>query len=188
MTGLPSIIIGIFIFSLLVYGHAQSGLAGALGLAIVMLPLIARSTQEVLRLVPNAQREGAFALGASRWRTVLGMILPSALGGIVTGTVLAVARAAGETAPLLFATRDLRAASSWNPHARDAEHAGADLHLVGVARPRGSQARLGGGARAARVRADREPRRTHRARSQPQKARTLNEEDEREPDGYDGGR
>lgn len=104
MTGLPSVIIAVFIFSLLVYGHAQNGVAGSLGLAIVMLPLVTRSTQEVLRLVPEAQREGAFALGASRWRTVLGIILPSALGGILTGTVLAVARAAGETAPLLFVT------------------------------------------------------------------------------------
>jgi phosphate transport system permease protein len=104
LIGLPSVIIAVFIFSLLVYGHAQNGLAGAIGLAIVMLPLITRSTQEVLRLVPTAQREGAYALGASRWRTVLGIILPASLGGILTGTVLAVARAAGETAPLLFAT------------------------------------------------------------------------------------
>ncbi len=104
MTGLPSVIIAVFIFSLLVYGHPQNGLAGSLGLAIVMLPLITRSTQEVLRLVPSAQREGAFALGASRWRTVVGIILPSAAGGILTGTVLAIARAAGETAPLLFVT------------------------------------------------------------------------------------
>ena len=114
MTGLPSIIIAVFIFSLLVYGHAQNGLAGALGLAIVMLPLITRSTQEVLRLVPDAQREGAFALGASRWRTVLGIILPSALGGIVTGAVLAIARAAGETAPLLFATGIYGRFVDWN--------------------------------------------------------------------------
>jgi phosphate transport system permease protein len=104
MNGLPSIIIGVFVFGLLVYGHAQTGYAGGFALSIVMLPLIARSTQEVLRLVPQAQREGAFALGASRWRTVLGIILPSALGGILTGTVLAIARAAGETAPLLFTT------------------------------------------------------------------------------------
>ena len=104
LTGLPSVIIAVFIFSLLVYGHAQNGLAGSLGLAIVMLPLITRSTQEVLRLVPSAQREGAFALGASRWRTVLGIVLPASLGGILTGTVLAIARAAGETAPLLFVT------------------------------------------------------------------------------------
>jgi phosphate transport system permease protein len=104
MNGLPSIIIGVFVFGLLVQGHTQSGYAGGFGLSIVMLPLIARSTQEVLRLVPRAQREGALALGASRWRTVLGIVLPSSLGGIMTGTVLAIARAAGETAPLLFAT------------------------------------------------------------------------------------
>jgi phosphate transport system permease protein len=104
MNGLPSIIIGVFVFGLLVNGHTQSGYAGGFALSIVMLPLIARSTQEVLRLVPQAQRESAFALGASRWRTVLGIILPSALGGILTGTVLAIARAAGETAPLLFTT------------------------------------------------------------------------------------
>jgi phosphate transport system permease protein len=104
MNGLPSIIIAVFIFGLLVYGHEQSGYAGGFALSIVMLPLIARSAQEVLRLVPQAQREGALALGASRWRTVLGIILPSALGGIVTGTVLSIARAAGETAPLLFTT------------------------------------------------------------------------------------
>jgi phosphate transport system permease protein len=115
MTGLPSVIIGVFIFSLLVAGHQQNGIAGSIGLAIVMLPLITRSTQEVLRLVPNAQREGAFALGASRWRTVLGIILPSALGGILTGTVLAVARAAGETAPLLFATGIFGRFVVWNP-------------------------------------------------------------------------
>ena len=104
MNGLPSIIIGVFVFGLLVQGHTQSGYAGGFGLSIVMLPLIARSTQEVLRLVPRAQREGALALGASRWRTVLGIVLPSSLGGIMTGTVLAIARPAGETAPLLFAT------------------------------------------------------------------------------------
>jgi len=104
MNGLPSVIIGIFVFGLLVDGHTQSGYAGGFALSIVMMPLIARSTQEVLRLVPSAQREGALALGASRWRTVLGIVLPSAFGGILTGTVLAIARAAGETAPLLFTT------------------------------------------------------------------------------------
>jgi phosphate transport system permease protein len=104
LNGLPSIIIGVFVFGLLVYGHPQNGWAGSVGLAIVMLPLVTRASQEVLHLVPAAQREGALALGASRWRTVLGITLPAAAGGIMTGTVLAVARAAGETAPLLFAT------------------------------------------------------------------------------------
>jgi len=104
LNGLPSIIIGVFVFGLLVYGHPQNGWAGSVGLAIVMLPLVTRATQEVLRLVPSSHREGALALGATRWRTVLGITLPSAAGGILTGTVLAIARAAGETAPLLFAT------------------------------------------------------------------------------------
>jgi phosphate transport system permease protein len=115
MNGLPSVIIGIFVFGLLVYGHPQNGLAGSYGLAIVMLPLVTRATQEVLRLVPSSQREGALALGASRWRTVLGVILPSALGGIVTGTVLAVARAIGETAPLLFVTSIYANTIQWDP-------------------------------------------------------------------------
>jgi phosphate transport system permease protein len=115
LNGLPSIIIGIFVFGLLVYGHPQNGMAGSYGLAIVMLPLITRATQEVLRLVPSSQREGALALGASRWRTVLGITLPSALGGILTGAVLAVARAAGETAPLLFATAIFGRTIEWNP-------------------------------------------------------------------------
>jgi phosphate transport system permease protein len=115
LNGLPSIIIGVFVFGLLVYGHPQNGWAGSVGLAIVMLPLITRGTQEVLRLVPSSQREGALALGASRWRTVLGITLPSAFGGILTGTVLAVARAVGETAPLLFATSIFGRTVNWNP-------------------------------------------------------------------------
>jgi phosphate transport system permease protein len=102
MNGLPSIIIGLFVFGLLVYGHQQSALAASIALAIIMLPLIARGSQEVLLLVPDNLREAAEALGVSRWRTVLTVILPSALGGIVTSTVIAVARAAGETAPLIF--------------------------------------------------------------------------------------
>jgi phosphate transport system permease protein len=102
INGLPSIIIGLFVFGLLVDHNTQSGFAGSVALAIIMLPLIARGTQEVLLLVPNNLREAADALGVSRWRTVLGVILPSALGGILTSTVLAVARAAGETAPLIL--------------------------------------------------------------------------------------
>jgi phosphate transport system permease protein len=115
MNGLPSIIIGVFVFGLLVYGHPQNGLAGSYGLAIVMLPLVTRATQEVLRLVPESQREGALALGVSRWRTIVGIILPSAFGGILTGTVLAVARAVGETAPLLFATSIFANTVQWDP-------------------------------------------------------------------------
>jgi phosphate transport system permease protein len=115
LNGLPSIIIGVFVFGLLVYGHPQNGWAGSVGLAIVMLPLITRATQEVLRLVPTSHREGALALGASRWRTVVGITLPSAMGGILTGTVLAIARASGETAPLLFATSIFGRTVNWNP-------------------------------------------------------------------------
>jgi len=102
LAGLPTIVIGIFVYALLVIGHTQSGLAGAVALAVIMLPLITRSTQEVLLLVPGTLREASLALGVRRWRTVLGVILPSSVGGILTGTVLAIARAAGETAPLLF--------------------------------------------------------------------------------------
>jgi phosphate transport system permease protein len=104
LNGVPSIVIGIFVFSLLIAGHHQSAIAGSISLAVIMLPLVARSTQEVLELVPGHLREGSFALGASRWRTVLGVVLPTAVGGIATGATLAVARAAGETAPLLFTT------------------------------------------------------------------------------------
>jgi phosphate transport system permease protein len=107
MNGLPSIVIGLFLFGLIVkVQHHQSGFAGSVALAIVMTPLIARSVQEVLRLVPHAMREAADALGVSRWRTVVGVVLPAAAGGIITGTILAVARAAGETAPLLILSSD----------------------------------------------------------------------------------
>jgi phosphate transport system permease protein len=102
LNGLPTIVVGLFVFGLLVVGGGQSGFAGAIALAIIMLPLIARAAQEVLRLVPNNMREAANALGVSHWRTIRGVILPSALGGILTGTILAVARAAGETAPLIL--------------------------------------------------------------------------------------
>jgi len=104
MNGLPSIIIGLFVFGLLVNHKQQSGIAASVALAIIMVPLIARGSQGVLLLVPGNLREAADALGVSRWRAVLGIVLPSALGGILTSTVLSVARAAGETAPLIFAT------------------------------------------------------------------------------------
>jgi phosphate transport system permease protein len=103
MQGLPTIVVGLFIVGLVVIPqHKQSGLAASLALAIVMLPLMARSSQEVLLLVPNSLREAADSLGVNRWRTVLTVILPSALGGIATGAILAIARAAGETAPVLL--------------------------------------------------------------------------------------
>lgn len=102
MNGIPAIVVGIFVFGVIVVGRGQSALAGSFALAILMVPLIARSTQEVLALVPGTLREASLALGVSRWRTVVGVVLPTTIGGIVTGTVLSVARVAGETAPLLF--------------------------------------------------------------------------------------
>ena len=103
MAGLPTIVVGLFVYGLIVIPQRrQSGFAGGIALAIVMLPLMARSSQEVLLLVPGSLREAADALGVSRWRTVLSVILPTAFGGILTGTILATARAAGETAPLLI--------------------------------------------------------------------------------------
>lgn len=114
LNGLPSIVIGLFVFGLLVVGAHQSGFAGSIALAIIMLPLIARASYEVLQLVPNSLREAADALGVSRWRSVRGVVLPTALGGIVTATVLAAARAAGETAPLLFVCSIFGGKVSWS--------------------------------------------------------------------------
>lgn len=105
LNGLPSIILGLFAFVFIVAAQEkQTAFAGSVALAIIELPLIARGSQEVLQLVPNHLREASDALGVARWRTVLTVILPSALGGIITSTVLAVARAAGETAPLILTT------------------------------------------------------------------------------------
>jgi phosphate transport system permease protein len=102
LQGVPTIVVGLFVYGLIVVPqHLQSGFAGAVALAIVMLPLMARASQEVLLLVPNTLREAADSLGVNRWRTVLTVIVPAAMGGIVTGVILATARAAGETAPLL---------------------------------------------------------------------------------------
>jgi len=105
MYGLPSIIVAVFIYGLIVLGHGESGIAAALALSIVMAPLIARSTQAMLLLVPQAMREASDALGVSRWRSIVGVVLPAVSGGIVTGTILAVARAAGETAPVLLLSK-----------------------------------------------------------------------------------
>lgn len=104
LNGVPTIIVGIFVFGLLVVGHHQSGWAGAVALAIVMLPLVSRSCHEVLELVPANVKEAGMALGASKWKTIVTILIPTALTGLITGALLAVARAAGETAPLLFTT------------------------------------------------------------------------------------
>ncbi len=116
LNGVPSIVIGVFVYALIVVPlHRQSGWAGAFALAIVMLPLVSRATMEVLALVPDTLREASFALGVSRWRTVLRVVMPTVLGGVMTGTVLAVARAAGETAPLLFTSSLYANAVTFDP-------------------------------------------------------------------------
>ena len=100
--GLPSVIVSLFVLGLLFSTFGLSGVLMSMALAVIMLPLIARATQEVLLLVPTSLREGAQALGVARWRAVLTVILPTVRAGILTGTILAAARAAGETAPVLF--------------------------------------------------------------------------------------
>jgi phosphate transport system permease protein len=102
MTGVPSIVMGLFIFSIWVLHFGYSGLAGAFALGCLMLPVVIRSTEEMLKLVPDALREASYALGATKARVTVTVVLPAAIGGIVSGALLAVARAAGETAPLLF--------------------------------------------------------------------------------------
>jgi phosphate transport system permease protein len=102
MTGVPSIVMGLFIFTIWVLHFGYSGLAGSFALACLMLPIVIRSTYEMLLLVPNYLREASYALGATKARVTLTVVLPAAVGGIVSGALLAVARAAGETAPLLF--------------------------------------------------------------------------------------
>jgi phosphate transport system permease protein len=104
MTGLPSIVAGLFIFALWILALRQSfsGFAGSLALTILMLPTVVRSAEEMLKVVPNDLREGSYALGVQKWVTVLRIVLPTALAGIVTGVMLAVARVTGETAPLLL--------------------------------------------------------------------------------------
>lgn len=102
MTGVPSIVMGLFVYTVWVLRFGLSGFAGALALASLMLPVVIRSTEEILRLVPAGLREASLALGASRARTILTVVLPAAIPGITSGALLAVARAAGETAPLLF--------------------------------------------------------------------------------------
>jgi len=103
MNGTPSIVVGIFAWTFIVKPAGRfSALAGAVALAVLMLPMIARTTEEMVRLVPHSLREAALALGYPRWRTSLAVVVRTAMGGIVTGCLVAVARIAGETAPLLF--------------------------------------------------------------------------------------
>ncbi|MEO3797865.1 phosphate ABC transporter permease PstA [Nonomuraea sp. B10E15] len=104
MTGIPSVVAGLFVlaFWILFLGMPYSGFAGAMALSILMMPTVVRSAEEMLRLVPGDLREASYALGVAKWRTILKVVLPTAFTGIVTGVMLAVARVAGETAPLLL--------------------------------------------------------------------------------------
>ncbi|WP_433332644.1 phosphate ABC transporter permease PstA [Spirillospora sp. CA-294931] len=104
MTGIPSIVAGLFILALwlLTFGFEYSGLAGSFALTILMIPTVVRATEEMLKLVPNDLREASYALGVPRWRTVCFVVLPTALTGIITGVMLAIARVMGETAPLIL--------------------------------------------------------------------------------------
>lgn len=103
LTGVPSIVTGVFVYTLIVIPARHfSALAGGVALGVIMIPIVARTTEEMLRLVPASLREGALALGAPQWRVTTGVVLPAAASGIATGAMLAVARVSGETAPLLF--------------------------------------------------------------------------------------
>ena len=105
MTGVPSIVFGLFIYIVLILSGGLGGFAawkGSIALALLMLPVVTRSSEVVLDLVPNGLREAGLALGSPRWRLILRVVLPTALPGLITGSLLAIARAAGETAPLLF--------------------------------------------------------------------------------------
>lgn len=103
LTGVPSIVTGVFVYTLIVIPTRHfSALAGGIALGLIMIPIVTRTTEEMLRLVPASLREGALALGAPQWRVTTGVVLPAAASGIATGAMLAVARVSGETAPLLF--------------------------------------------------------------------------------------
>jgi phosphate transport system permease protein len=103
LTGVPSIIVGVFVYTLLVLPTKQySAFAGGIALSLVMIPIVARTTEEMIRLVPTSLREGALALGAPQWKVTMGVVLPAAASGIATGAMLAIARISGETAPLLM--------------------------------------------------------------------------------------
>ena len=109
LTGVPSIVVGVFVYTVVVVPTGGfSALAGGVALAIIMVPVIARTTEEMIRLVPASMREGALALGAPQWRVTTGVVLPAAASGIATGAMLAVARVSGETAPLLFTALNYR--------------------------------------------------------------------------------
>lgn len=103
LTGIPSIVTGVFVYSVVVLPMRHfSAFAGGIALAFIMIPIVSRTTEEMIKLVPHSLREGALALGAPQWRVILGIVIPAAASGIATGAMLSVARVSGETAPLLF--------------------------------------------------------------------------------------
>ena len=117
MTGIPSIVAGLFAYAMfeLIFGPGtRSGIAGAVALTVLMMPVVVRSSEEMLRLVPNELREASYALGVPKWKTIVKVVLPTAIAGIITGVVLAIARVIGETAPLLV-TAGLAQGVNWNP-------------------------------------------------------------------------
>lgn len=130
MTGVPSIVMGLFVYVVWTMRFGYSAFGGALGLACLMLPVVIGSTETMLRLVPNQLREASLALGATKARTIVTVVLPAAAPGIISGALLAVARAAGETAPLLFA---LGAATAYNPHLFDEANTALSVQIFGNA-------------------------------------------------------
>jgi phosphate transport system permease protein len=144
MTGIPSIVVGIFVYGLLVLAMDFNAFAGAVSLAILMVPIITRTTEEILRLVPNSLREASLALGVSRWKTIMRVVLPAAVGGIVTGIFLGIARIAGETAPLIFT---ILGSNFWNTKITQGAIAALPLQIYNFARtPYASVLQSGWGA------------------------------------------
>ena len=164
LSGVPSIIVGLFGYAAIVVPMGTySAFAAGIAVAIIMIPSIIRTTEEMLKLVPNALREGSLALGAPEWKTTVRVLLPAALAGVVTGFMLAVARGVGETAPLLFTAlgndrydigsivqeRTVQAADHAAHRCADAD----DVQILAVALPGASAASLGRGAAADDLRA-----------------------------------
>jgi phosphate transport system permease protein len=130
MSGVPSIVMGLFIYVAWTLHFGYSAFGGSLALACLMLPVVIGSTEQMLKLVPHHLREASYALGISKSRTILTVVLPAALPGIVSGSLLAVARAAGETAPLLFA---VGAANEYNPHLFEEANTALSIQIFGNA-------------------------------------------------------
>jgi phosphate transport system permease protein len=130
MTGVPSIVMGLFIYVAWTMKFGYSAFGGALALACLMLPIVIGATEQMLRLVPDHMREAAFALGATKSRVILTVVLPAALPGILSGCLLAIARAAGETAPLLFT---IGAATAYNPHLFENANTALSVQIFGNA-------------------------------------------------------